>query len=118
MPFAPSSSPQLPCIVMASIMSNLSITGLQEGAQQTFDYVIVGGGTAGLAVAARLSEDQDITVCVFEAGAARLNDPAIMTPAAFPSLVGGERYDWLLQTIPQVTGQQMMAEDILRAAIC
>lgn len=34
----------------------------------TFDYVIIGGGTAGLVVAARLSETEDVTVCVLEAG--------------------------------------------------
>lgn len=34
----------------------------------TFDYVIVGGGTAGLTMAARLSEDSGTTVAVIEAG--------------------------------------------------
>lgn len=35
---------------------------------QSFDYVIVGGGTAGLTVANRLSEDPDIKVAIVEAG--------------------------------------------------
>jgi choline dehydrogenase-like flavoprotein len=34
----------------------------------TYDYVIVGGGTAGLTLAARLSEDSSTTVAVIEAG--------------------------------------------------
>lgn len=39
---------------------------------ERFDFVIVGGGTAGLVVASRLSEDPKIQVCVLEAGQSRL----------------------------------------------
>ena len=35
---------------------------------QVFDYVIVGGGTAGCVLAARLSEDRERSVCLIEAG--------------------------------------------------
>jgi len=38
------------------------------GANTTYDYVVVGGGTAGLAMAARLAEDPSISVAVIEAG--------------------------------------------------
>ena len=64
--------------------------------------LVVGGGTAGLAVAGRLSEDPDIFVGVIEAGAARLDDPSILAPAGFLALVGNKDYDWLMQTVPQV----------------
>ena len=81
----------------------MSVTNEPEAfVGNSFDYLIIGGGTAGLAVAARLSENPDITVGVLEAGAARLNDPSILTPAAYPTLVGREDYDWLLKTVQQV----------------
>ena len=70
---------------------------------KSFDYLIIGGGTAGLAVAARLSENPDVTVGVLEAGAAKLNDPSILTPIQFPTLAGHEEYDWMMRTVPQVS---------------
>jgi choline dehydrogenase len=34
----------------------------------SFDFLVIGGGTAGAIVAARLSEDPNVSVCLFEAG--------------------------------------------------
>lgn len=81
----------------------MSVTNDPEDfVHNSFDYPITGGGTASLTVAARLSESPEINFGVLEAGAARLNDPSILTPAAFPILVGNEKYDWLLRTVRQV----------------
>lgn len=44
--------------------NNFGIPGVNE----TFDYVIIGGGTAGLAIAKRLAENPSISVAVVEAG--------------------------------------------------
>lgn len=38
------------------------------GTNTSYDYVVVGGGTAGLTIAARLAEDSDVSVAVIEAG--------------------------------------------------
>jgi choline dehydrogenase len=74
----------------------------EEFASKSFDYVIVGGGTAGLTLAARLSENEDITVGVLEAGRSHLNDPLVETPGLHGQLLGQEIYDWQFQTVEQV----------------
>ncbi|KAF2110132.1 hypothetical protein BDV96DRAFT_501686 [Lophiotrema nucula] len=73
----------------------------QEFTQKAYDYVIIGGGTAGLVLAARLSEDPNVTVGVLEAGANRLGDPLIDAPNLFLQLWDKPEYDWSYKTIPQ-----------------
>ena len=46
-----------------------ALCDVKEFTAENFDYVIVGGGTAGLCVAARLTENPDVKVGVIEAGA-------------------------------------------------
>ena len=64
--------------------------------------MIVGGGTAGLVVAARLSENPDVTVGVLEAGKNRLGDMLIDCPALFLQMFNDTEYDWAFMTEPQV----------------
>ncbi|WP_433259951.1 GMC family oxidoreductase [Actinosynnema sp. CS-041913] len=56
------------------------------------DYLIIGAGSAGCVLAARLTEDPDVTVCLVEAGPADTH-PNIHTPAAFARLFR-TRLDW------------------------
>jgi choline dehydrogenase-like flavoprotein len=57
-----------------------------------YDYVIVGGGSAGCVLAARLGEDRDVRVAVIEAGPPD-SEPVIHTPLAFRQL-WDSRFDW------------------------
>ncbi len=57
-----------------------------------FDYIVVGGGTAGCVLAARLSEDPETSVLLVEAGSAR-SAPAMTVPDAWPELLGTAA-DW------------------------
>ena len=67
-----------------------------------FDYVIVGGGSAGCAVANRLSADPGTTVLVLEAGRSDYRiDPFIHMPAALPFPIGSRFYDWKYETDPE-----------------
>lgn len=50
--------------------------------KKNFDYIIVGGGTAGLVVAARLTENPSIRVCVLEAGHDVSQEAEINVPGA------------------------------------
>lgn len=63
------------------------------------DVVIIGGGSAGVLLAARLSEDPTPSVLLIEAGD-EATDPDIWNPAAWPALQG-RSYDWDYQTEPQ-----------------
>ncbi|KAF3921918.1 hypothetical protein ABW20_dc0101561 [Dactylellina cionopaga] len=67
----------------------------------TFDYIIAGGGTAGLTIAARLTENPDITVAVIEAGENRIDDLTILAPGLLTALYSNPDYDWNFHTVPQ-----------------
>lgn len=82
--------------------ATLETCSIEEFTQTSFDYIICGGGTAGCAVAARLSENPDVNVGVIEAGKYRIGDPLVDTPAAFPLMFENPEYDWCMYTAPQV----------------
>lgn len=63
------------------------------------DVLIVGAGSAGCVLAARLSEDPAVRVTVLEAGRAA-TDPDIAIPQQWPFLAGRD-YDWRYRTVPQ-----------------
>ncbi|KAE8214346.1 hypothetical protein CF327_g2248 [Tilletia walkeri] len=65
--------------IIPSISFNISWGSTVE----SYDYIVIGGGTAGLAVAARLSEDASSSVAVLEAGDSGFNVDIIDTPGLF-----------------------------------
>ena len=87
-------------ITMTTTTSNNSHTVTPNGDDVTrFDFVIVGAGTAGSVLAARLTEQPDVRVLLLEAGPA--DGPERMSvPGAWPTLIGSE-VDWRYTTAPQ-----------------
>jgi choline dehydrogenase len=67
-----------------------------------YDFVIVGGGSAGCALANRLSADPGTRVLVLEAGRSDYKvDPFIHMPAALPIPIGNRFYDWKYESEPE-----------------
>ncbi|OCH94550.1 alcohol oxidase [Obba rivulosa] len=77
------------------------LVGLTDVANQSFDYIICGGGTAGLTLAARLTEDPHISVLVLEAGQANLDDAVILRTGSYGVHFGNSMYCWPFQTVKQ-----------------
>ena len=79
-------------------------------AQALFDYIIVGGGSAGSALANRLSADPTTRVLVLEAGRSDYAwDPFIHMPAALTFPIGSRFYDWRYSSEPEpfLNGRQI-----------
>ncbi|GAA5938083.1 hypothetical protein JCM1841_003805 [Sporobolomyces salmonicolor] len=98
----------------ASALSiNLSINGRVDGSdqglvqralKQEYSHVVVGGGTSGLAVAARLSEEPSFSVLVLEAGTYQPLTPGIMVPGLAGTTFESD-VDWGFFTQPQENAQ-------------
>jgi len=71
-----------------------------EFVKKPFDFLVVGGGTAGLAVAARLSENPDFTIGVLEAGEPAFGDGSVDMPGLAGSALG-TGLDWKFETTAQ-----------------
>lgn len=70
--------------------------------KSSFDYIVVGGGSAGSVVASRLSEDPSVTVCLLESGGEGQN-LFVRAPFAVVGVIRGQPKigNWAFKTVPQ-----------------
>lgn len=73
----------------------------EELSSVKIDYLIVGGGTSGLTLAARLSEDPQINVLVVESGSHHGHTPEIDVPGYMGRNIANPKLDWTFFTVPQ-----------------
>ncbi|KAE8218863.1 hypothetical protein CF319_g7334 [Tilletia indica] len=79
-----------------------SVTSEYSKLNASYDYIVVGGGLAGLTVAARLSEDPNFTVAVIEAGESGIGESKLTTPSAnLYDTSLKTAYDWQWTTTSQ-----------------
>ncbi|KAJ9616608.1 hypothetical protein H2200_000327 [Cladophialophora chaetospira] len=74
---------------------------VEEFVSSPFDFIIVGGGTAGLALAARISENDRFHVGILEAGENKLDDPLVNVPTLYVQGLNVPGHDWTLKSVPQ-----------------
>ncbi|MEN2739591.1 GMC family oxidoreductase [Microbacterium sp. X-17] len=74
----------------------------------TFDYVIVGGGSAGAVLARRLSDDPETSVLLIEGGPAYEDDPKVVYLSESLALTGDPKYDYDYPLVEQERGNSLL----------
>lgn len=105
-----SSGPLTAALEATSIVAQ-STASLSDVSGQEFDYVIIGGGTSGLALAARLAEDPNVTVAVLETGGELHTYDTIRVPAHYAREHGNPELVYNYKSVPQAKLKRPIVND-------
>ena len=84
---------------------------------KSFDFIILGAGSAGCVLANRLSENTNYTVCLIEAGS-KDSDPRLHIPVGFAFLGDGKgKYNWGYETEPQKEFEKVVVTEPQREMV-
>jgi choline dehydrogenase-like flavoprotein len=91
------------------MMSTNILSDAVAFSDKTYDILVIGGGTAGLALASRLSDNPEITIGVLEAGQDLSADPYVESAGGWLTTAYGPAYSWGFETNHQnhATGQKI-----------
>ncbi|KAG8405571.1 hypothetical protein J3458_022217 [Metarhizium acridum] len=90
-------------VLLSTLTATLACPTHQIKTTSKYDYIIIGGGTSGLVVANRLSEDSNVSVLVIEAGNSVLNNPNVTNVGGY-GLAFGTDIDWQYKSVNQTYG--------------
>ncbi|KAF5137752.1 Pyranose dehydrogenase 1 [Metarhizium anisopliae] len=92
-----------PLVLLSTLTAILACPTRQIKTASKYDYIVIGGGTSGLVIANRLSEDRNVSVLVIEAGKSVLNN-ANVTDVDGYGLAFGTDIDWQYKSVNQTYG--------------